>query len=60
MNLIHGMFADISLTPITTAVSSLVDALTTGAGTVITSAIGLAALYFGGRWLWRVFKSFTR
>lgn len=57
------MFAVITydLTPVTDQVTALSSALTGSSGAVLVIGAGLAiaALVFGGKKLWRLFKSFT-
>ena len=50
----------IDLTGVTGPITDLSGALIVAAGAAITAGLGCAALYFGGRWVWRVFKSFTK
>jgi len=50
----------IDLSGVTTALTSLSSDTVTAAGLVITAALGLGAVYFGGRSLWRFFKSLAR
>jgi len=52
--------ATIDLTGITTALSGLSTDMVTASGLVITAALALGAVYFGGRSLWRFFKSLAR
>lgn len=43
--------------PVITAITSAATSLTSDAGTVIASAIGLSVIFFGAKLLWRKFKS---
>lgn len=47
------------LSAVTGAASDLATDILTGLGVIIPVAIGVAALAFGGRYVWRKFKSFT-
>jgi len=50
----------IDLSDVTTELGSLSTAVVTAAGLVIASALAVGAVYFGGRSLWRFFKSLAR
>jgi hypothetical protein len=56
----YPVIGTIDLTGVTGPIGDLSTALVTAAGVAITAGLAVAALYFGGRWVWRVFKSFTR
>jgi hypothetical protein len=43
--------------PVITAITEAASNLTTDAGTVIASAIGVGVIFFGAKLLWRKFKS---
>jgi len=49
----------VDLTAVTDGMSGLATAALAAGATVIAAAIGLMAVKFGGKWVVRVFKSFT-
>ena len=52
-------FGVIDLSAITTGMGSLETAVIAGAALVIASGLALMAVKFGGKWLVKVFKSFS-
>lgn len=57
MNMLLGA---IDLTSVTGEMTSLGTAVVTAAGTVITAALGVGAVFYGGRALWRFFKGLAK
>ena len=55
----HAQNTTVDLTAVTDGVSALKVALLSAAGAVIAAGIGLMAVKFGGKWVVRVFKSFS-
>lgn len=49
----------VDLTAVTDGITDLKSAALTAAGVVIAAGIGLMAVKFGGRWVVKVFKSFS-
>lgn len=54
------MIATVDLSGVTGALSSLSTDLVTASAVVITAALGIGAVFFGGRRLWGFFKSLAR
>ena len=50
------VLATIDLTGVTGGLTDLGTAVVTGAAVVITAALGVGAVFFGGKSLWRFFK----
>lgn len=51
------LLAAIDLTDVTDQLTSLGTAVVTAAGLVIAAALGVGAVFYGGKALWRFFKS---
>lgn len=54
------MIGTISLTSVTGGLSDLSDAVVAAAPTVITSALAVGAIFYGGRALWKFFKGMAK
>lgn len=54
------MLATVDLSGVTDELSSVSTAVVAGAALVVASALAVGAVYFGGRSLWRFFKSLAR
>jgi len=52
--------ATIDLTVVTDKVAELGAAIITASGPIITAALGVAAVFYGGRALWRFFKGLAK
>lgn len=51
--------AEIDLTPVTTGLTGLGTAVLGVCGAMISAAMGLMAIKFGGKWVMKLWKSFT-
>jgi len=54
------LLATVDLSDVTGELTSASGSIVSAAAVVITAALAVGALYFGGRSLWRFFKSLAR
>lgn len=52
--------ATVDVSAVTDALGGVATAVIAGAGVIAVSALGLGAVYFAGRSLWRFFKSLAK
>jgi len=52
-------FATIDLGDVTDGITDLKTALLLAVPTVIGAGLAVAAVFFGGKWVWKLFKRFT-
>lgn len=55
-----NLIATIDLSGVTGGLSDLSAAVVTAGGLVITSALAVGAIFYGGRALWRFFKGLAK
>lgn len=56
---VNSVRAEIDLTPVTTGLTGLGTAVLGVCGAMIAAAMGLMAIKFGGKWVMKLWKSFT-